>query len=71
MNTIAIGLALTCLSGPALAQTFTVSWWGYNGDKLQANIIEPFQEMCGCEVVFETGDMYNRPMRKRYFRSLV
>ena len=42
---------------PALAQdrTFTVSWWGFNGDALQEIIIDPFQEMCSCEVVFETG----------------
>ena len=53
-------LALAALPGLAAAQTFTVSWWGYNGDKLQSNIIEPFQEMCGCEVVFETGNNADR-----------
>ena len=53
-------LALFGIAGPAAAQTFTISWWGYNGDKLQANIVEPFQEICGCEVVFETGNNADR-----------
>ena len=53
-------LALAALPGLAAAQTFTISWWGYNGDKLQANIVEPFQEICGCEVVFETGNNADR-----------
>jgi putative spermidine/putrescine transport system substrate-binding protein len=50
---------------PALAQdrTFTVSWWGFNGDALQEIIIDPFQEMCACEVVFETGNNADRLSR--------
>lgn len=40
--------------------TFTISWWGYNGDKLNANIIEPFKKMCDCDVVFETGNNADR-----------
>ncbi|MDN5786496.1 ABC transporter substrate-binding protein [Pseudorhodobacter sp.] len=44
----------------ANAETFTISWWGYNGEKLQANIVEPFQKICGCEVVFETGNNADR-----------
>lgn len=40
--------------------TFTISWWGYNGDKLNANIIEPFKAMCDCEIVFETGNNADR-----------
>ncbi len=44
----------------AQAETFTISWWGFNGEKLQANIVEPFQEICGCEVVFETGNNADR-----------
>ena len=51
---------LTLMSGTASAKTFTISWWGYNGEKLQANIIEPFQELCGCEIVFETGNNADR-----------
>lgn len=54
----------TCVAalaaGAGHAETFTISWWGYNGEKLQANIVEPFQELCGCEVVFETGNNADR-----------
>lgn len=53
------------IAAPALAQdrTFTVSWWGFNGDLLQEIIIDPFQEMCDCEVVFETGNNADRLSR--------
>lgn len=57
-------MTATCLAAltatAAQAETFTISWWGYNGEKLQANIVEPFQEICGCEVVFETGNNADR-----------
>lgn len=58
LTTAACLAALT--AGTAHAETFTISWWGYNGEKLQANIVEPFQEICGCEVVFETGNNADR-----------
>lgn len=45
---------------PASATTFTISWWGFNGDKMQEIIVNPFQELCGCEVVFETGNNGDR-----------
>ncbi len=51
-------VALTATT--AHAETLTVSWWGYNGEKLNANIVEPFQEICGCELVFETGNNADR-----------
>ena len=55
------GLSLAGASA-ALAQgkTLTISWWGFNGDKLDANIIKPFKEKCGCEIVFETGNNADR-----------
>ncbi|WP_068118895.1 ABC transporter substrate-binding protein [Tropicimonas marinistellae] len=53
-------LALLASAAAAGAETLTVSWWGYNGDKLNANIIEPFKEICGCDVVFETGNNADR-----------
>ncbi|NIZ08606.1 ABC transporter substrate-binding protein [Pseudooceanicola sp. HF7] len=53
-------LALVASAAAAQSETLTVSWWGYNGDKLDANIIEPFKEMCGCDVVFETGNNADR-----------
>jgi putative spermidine/putrescine transport system substrate-binding protein len=44
----------------AAAGTLTISWWGYNGEKLDANIIQPFKAKCGCDVVFETGNNSDR-----------
>lgn len=61
MRPCTLALPLAALALPAAAQeTFTISWWGYNGDKLQANIVDPFIEMCDCEVVFETGNNADR-----------
>ena len=55
-----LSTAALLVAAPVGATTFTVSWWGFNGDKLQEIIINPFQEMCGCEVVFETGNNGDR-----------
>jgi len=54
---MALGLA-TGLAAPALAQdrTLTISWWGFNGEKLESIILAPFREQCGCEIQFETGN---------------
>ncbi len=62
MKKLASISAIALLAGAASAQaeTLTVSWWGYNGDKLNANLIEPFKEICGCDVVFETGNNADR-----------
>ncbi|MGO4835393.1 ABC transporter substrate-binding protein [Rhizobiaceae sp. 2RAB30] len=47
---------------PATAQqkTLTISWWGFNGEKLDQYVVKPFQEKCGCELVFETGNNADR-----------
>lgn len=60
-----VSTAALLAATPALSQdrTFTVSWWGFNGDALQEIIIDPFQEMCDCEVVFETGNNADRLSR--------
>lgn len=57
----AVSLAMTFVS-PAAAQskTLTISWWGFNGDKLNQYIVQPFQQKCGCELVFETGNNADR-----------
>ncbi|MDP3895648.1 MAG: ABC transporter substrate-binding protein [Mesorhizobium sp.] len=49
-------------AAPAVAQTktLTISWWGFNGDKLEEFIVKPFKEKCGCEIVFETGNNADR-----------
>jgi putative spermidine/putrescine transport system substrate-binding protein len=58
----AVALLGALAAQPAFAQekTFTISWWGYNGEKMDANIIQPFKEICGCNVVFETGNNADR-----------
>ncbi|MDE1157370.1 MAG: ABC transporter substrate-binding protein [Neorhizobium sp.] len=53
-------LAAAGFSASAQAKTLTISWWGYNGEKMTANIIEPFKKICGCDIVFETGNNADR-----------
>lgn len=56
-----LGVAFLLAAGTAsAADTFTISWWGYNGEKLDANVVQPFQKMCDCEIVFETGNNADR-----------
>jgi putative spermidine/putrescine transport system substrate-binding protein len=49
-------------ASPALAQdkTLTISWWGFNGEKLTQFQVNPFKQKCGCEIVFETGNNADR-----------
>lgn len=54
LTTLSLGTAA------AAQDTFVISWWGFNGDKLQEIIVDPFQEMCDCEVIFETGNNADR-----------
>lgn len=53
-----LGLASASLATPAFAQgkTLTISWWGFNGEKLEEFVLAPFREQCGCEIQFETGN---------------
>lgn len=58
-TTLALGLAATAaFATPAFAQTktLTISWWGFNGEKLESIVLTPFREQCGCEIQFETGN---------------
>lgn len=57
---LASSAALALCAAPALSQTLTISWWGFNGDKLNEFIVQPFQEQCGCELVFESGNSADR-----------
>ena len=45
---------------PYKGQKLTVSMWGYNMDLLEKNIITPFEEKYGVEVVVETGNNSDR-----------
>lgn len=56
----ALALSATAMlsAAPAAAQgkTLTISWWGFNGEKLEEIVLAPFREQCDCEIVFETGN---------------
>lgn len=58
----AIALAVAFSTVPAFAadKTLTISWWGFNGDKLDQFLIQPFKAKCNCEIVFETGNNADR-----------
>jgi putative spermidine/putrescine transport system substrate-binding protein len=45
---------------PYKGQTLTVSWWGYNMDLLEKNLIKPFEEKYGVKVVTEAGNNSDR-----------
>jgi putative spermidine/putrescine transport system substrate-binding protein len=45
---------------PYKGQTLTVSMWGYNMDLLEKNVIVPFEEKYGVDVVVETGNNSDR-----------
>jgi putative spermidine/putrescine transport system substrate-binding protein len=55
---LAISATAVLSAAPAMAQskTLTISWWGFNGDKLESIILAPFRAQCDCEIVFETGN---------------
>jgi len=55
-----LALMLGIAPGQAQAKTLTISWWGFNGDKLNEFVVQPFQAQCGCELVFETGNNADR-----------
>jgi putative spermidine/putrescine transport system substrate-binding protein len=58
---VTVSAALTAV--PVMAQdakTLTISWWGFNGEKLESILLAPFREKCGCEIVFETGNNADR-----------
>ncbi|MBX9453039.1 MAG: ABC transporter substrate-binding protein [Mesorhizobium sp.] len=57
---LAAASVLAMTAGAAQAETLTISWWGFNGEKLDQYIVQPFQEQCGCELVFETGNNADR-----------
>ena len=56
----AAAVTLVALPFSAQAETLVVSWWGFNGDKLNEYIVQPFQEQCDCEIIFETGNSADR-----------
>ena len=55
-------IAAATAAAPSLAQekTLTISWWGFNGEKLDQFVVKPFEAKCGCKLVFETGNNADR-----------
>ena len=62
LSALAISAVALLSAVPTMAQdkTLTISWWGFNGDKMEAIILTPFREQCGCELIFETGNAGER-----------
>jgi putative spermidine/putrescine transport system substrate-binding protein len=62
LSALVISAAALLSAMPASAQdkSLTISWWGFNGDKMEAIILAPFREKCGCELIFETGNAGER-----------
>lgn len=62
LSALVISAAALLSAVPASAQdkSLTISWWGFNGDKMEAIILAPFREKCGCELIFETGNAGER-----------
>nr|WP_314259951.1 extracellular solute-binding protein [uncultured Devosia sp.] len=58
VTALAISATALVSAAPAMAQgkTLTISWWGFNGEKLESIVLAPFRAQCGCEIVFETGN---------------
>ena len=63
MRTPALAAALLAMAaGPALAadKTLTISVYAFGQDQFQELVYSPFEEICGCEIVIETGNSVER-----------
>ncbi|NOZ31809.1 MAG: extracellular solute-binding protein [Alphaproteobacteria bacterium] len=58
----AMGAALALIAGAANAQEnkLTISVYSFGTDAMTAAVFNPFEEVCGCEVVVETGNSVER-----------
>lgn len=55
------GLALGAFATPALAaDTLVISVYGFAQDAFKEIVYDPFEAMCGCELVVETGNSVER-----------
>lgn len=53
-------LMVVTMSFAADAKTLTISVYGFNQDKFQELLYDPFEEICDCEIVVETGNSVER-----------
>lgn len=58
----ASALGLTVAAGAAAAQdkTLTISVYAFSQDEFKEIVYDPFEEICGCEIVVETGNSVER-----------
>ncbi len=59
---LALGTALALLAGAASAadKKLTISVYSFGTDAMTAAVFDPFEKVCGCEVVVETGRSVER-----------
>lgn len=61
-TTLAGAAALGLLAAPTLAQekTLTISVYAFSQDEFKTIVYDPFEKICGCAVVVETGNSVER-----------
>ncbi len=61
-NAFAIGAAALGIATSALAQdkTLTISVYSFSQDEFKELVYDPFEEICGCNIVVETGNSVER-----------
>ncbi|MDE0112883.1 MAG: ABC transporter substrate-binding protein [Albidovulum sp.] len=61
-KTLLMAFATALAAGPAQPadKTLTISVYGFNQDTFEELLYAPFEEICGCEIVVETGNSVER-----------
>jgi putative spermidine/putrescine transport system substrate-binding protein len=59
LSVIALGATLAA-SGAAAEETLTISVYSFAQDAYKTALYDPFEELCGCELVIETGNSVER-----------
>ena len=57
---MALSLVLAAGAASAADKTLTISVYAFNQDVFEDLVYTPFEEMCGCEIVVETGNSVER-----------
>ncbi len=57
-----LAIAAALAASPAMSEdrTLTISVYGFNQDKFEELLYQPFEEICGCDIVVETGNSVER-----------
>lgn len=59
LSTLALGAALAA-TGVSAQETLTISVYSFAQDAYKEALYDPFEELCGCELVIETGNSVER-----------